>query len=115
VTVAGVCGIIREAPVSWLNEAAKGIKVLSTQKKDIPDNLWRKCPQCSEILYHRELDRNLWVCGACGHHLPFTTEQYLELLFDEGTGARRTAASPARTPSTSATRSAIATASAPPG
>ena len=71
--------------MSWLNEAAKGIKVLSTQKKDIPDNLWRKCPQCSEILYHRELDRNLWVCGACGHHLPFTTEQYLELLFDEGT------------------------------
>jgi len=70
--------------VSWLNEAAKGIKVLSTQKKDIPDNLWRKCPQCSEVLYRGELDRNLWVCGACGHHLPFTTEQYLELLFDEG-------------------------------
>ncbi|MFN2371339.1 MAG: acetyl-CoA carboxylase, carboxyltransferase subunit beta [Candidatus Krumholzibacteriia bacterium] len=70
--------------MSWLNEAAKGIKALSAQKKDIPDNLWRKCPSCSEVLYHRELDRNLWVCGACGHHLPFTTEQYLALLFDEG-------------------------------
>ncbi len=73
--------------MSWLNETAKGIKVLTTQKKDIPDNLWRKCAQCSEILYHRELDRNLWVCGACGYHLPFTTEQYLGLLFDEGTWA----------------------------
>ncbi len=70
--------------MSWLTQAAKGIKALTSQKKDIPDNLWRKCPQCSEILYHRELDRNLWVCGACGHHLPFTTEQYIELLFDEG-------------------------------
>jgi len=70
--------------VSWLTQAAKGIKALTSQKKDIPDNLWRKCPQCSEILYHRELDRNLWVCGACGHHLPFTTEQYIGLLFDEG-------------------------------
>ncbi len=70
--------------MSWLNEAAKGIQALTSQKKDIPDNLWRKCPQCSEVLYHRELDRNLWVCGACGHHLPFSTEQYLGLLFDEG-------------------------------
>ncbi len=70
--------------MSWLTQAAKGIKALTSQKKDIPDNLWRKCPQCSEILYHRELDRNLWVCGSCGHHLPFTTEQYIGLLFDEG-------------------------------
>ncbi|MCP4573032.1 MAG: acetyl-CoA carboxylase carboxyltransferase subunit beta [bacterium] len=71
--------------MSWLTQAAKGIKALTSQKKDIPDNLWRKCPQCTEVLYHRELDRNLWVCGSCGHHLPFTTEQYLDLLFDEGT------------------------------
>jgi len=71
--------------VSWLNQAAKGIRALTSQKKDIPDNLWRKCPRCSEVLYHRELDRNLWVCGACGHHLPFTTEQYISLLIDEGT------------------------------
>ena len=70
--------------MSWLTDAAKGIKALTHQKKDIPDNLWRKCPKCSEVLYHRELDRNLWVCGACGHHLPFTTEQYIKLLFDEG-------------------------------
>ena len=70
--------------MSWLTQAAKGIKALTSQKKDIPDNLWRKCPKCSEILYHRELDRNLWVCGACGFHLPFTTEQYIDLLFDEG-------------------------------
>ena len=69
--------------MSWLTQAAKGIKALTSQKKDIPDNLWRKCPKCSEILYHRELERNLWVCGACGHHLPFTTEQYISLLFDE--------------------------------
>ena len=70
--------------MSWLNQAAKGIRALTSQKKDIPDNLWRKCPKCTEVLYHRELDRNHWVCGSCGHHLPFTTEQYLALLFDEG-------------------------------
>ncbi len=70
--------------MSWLTQAAKGIKALTNQKSDIPDNLWRKCPNCAEVLYHRELDRNLWVCGSCGHHLPFTTEQYIDLLCDEG-------------------------------
>jgi len=69
--------------VSWLKQAAKGIKALA-QKKEIPDNLWSKCPSCADVLYHRELERNLWVCGSCGHHLPFTTDQYLHLLFDEG-------------------------------
>jgi acetyl-CoA carboxylase carboxyl transferase subunit beta len=77
--------IFKEDALSWLTQAAKGIKALANQKKDIPDNLWRKCPSCSEVLYHRELDRNLWVCGSCGHHLPFSTEQYINLLFDEGT------------------------------
>jgi acetyl-CoA carboxylase carboxyl transferase subunit beta len=76
--------VVKEDTLSWLTQAAKGIKALTHQKKDIPDNLWRKCPKCSEVLYHRELDRNLWVCGTCGHHLPFSTEQYIDLLFDEG-------------------------------
>ncbi|MFH1843057.1 MAG: acetyl-CoA carboxylase, carboxyltransferase subunit beta [bacterium] len=69
--------------MSWLKQAAKGIKALA-QKKEIPDNLWSKCPSCADVLYHRELERNHWVCGSCGHHLPFTTDQYLQLLFDEG-------------------------------
>ncbi len=69
--------------MSWLTQAAKGIKALAN-KKDIPDNLWRKCPSCSDVLYHRELERNLWVCGSCNHHLPLTTDQYIGLLIDEG-------------------------------
>ena len=70
--------------MSWLTQAAKGIKALA-QKKEIPDNLWRKCPSCSDVLYHRELERNHWVCASCGFHLPFTTDQYLQLLIDENT------------------------------
>jgi acetyl-CoA carboxylase carboxyl transferase subunit beta len=70
--------------VSWLTDAAKGIKALA-QKKEIPDNLWQKCPSCADVLYHRELERNLHVCASCGHHLPFATEDYVKLLIDEGT------------------------------
>jgi len=74
----------REVDMSWLNQAKKGIRALTSQKKEVPDNLWSKCPACGEVLYHRELERNLYVCTDCGHHLRLTTDQYLDLLVDEG-------------------------------
>jgi acetyl-CoA carboxylase carboxyl transferase subunit beta len=64
-----------------LNRAARGIRAL-TQKKEVPDNLWQKCPGCSEILYRRELERSWYVCGVCGCHLPLRAEKYLDLLLD---------------------------------
>ncbi len=67
--------------MSWLNRAARGIRAL-TMKKEVPDNLWQKCPGCGEILYRRELERQWHVCGACGYHLPLQAEQYLDLLLD---------------------------------
>ncbi len=69
--------------MSWLSQAKKGVKAL-TEKKDIPDNLWRKCPGCGDVLYHREIERNHWVCGSCNHHLRISCEQYIRLLVDEG-------------------------------
>ena len=49
--------------MSWLSRAKKGIKVVD-EKREIPDNLWQKCPGCGDILYHRELERNFWVCAV---------------------------------------------------
>lgn len=68
--------------MSWLNRAARGIRAL-TKQKDVPDNLWQKCPGCGEILYCRELERTWWICGACGHHLPLEAMRYTDLLLDE--------------------------------
>ena len=36
---------------------------------DTPDNLWRKCPSCGEMIFHRDLVANLNVCPQCGHHM----------------------------------------------
>ncbi|MEZ4387360.1 MAG: acetyl-CoA carboxylase, carboxyltransferase subunit beta [Candidatus Krumholzibacteriia bacterium] len=68
--------------MSWLNRAARGIRALA-KKKDVPDNLWQKCPGCGEILYRRELDRTWYVCGSCEHHLPLDPARYVDLLLDE--------------------------------
>src|SRR4029077_3531922 len=53
-------------------------------KKDVPDNLWHKCPGCGQMLFHRELEANLYVCGSCGYHLRLPAERRLALLFDDG-------------------------------
>jgi acetyl-CoA carboxylase carboxyl transferase subunit beta len=53
-------------------------------KKDVPDNLWHKCPNCGQMLFHRDLEASLFVCGSCGHHLRLPPERRLGLLFDDG-------------------------------
>ena len=53
-------------------------------KKDVPENLWHKCPSCEQMLFHRELEANLFVCRNCGHHLRLDAKRRLGILFDEG-------------------------------
>ena len=53
-------------------------------KQDVPENLWEKCPSCSQMIFHRELEANHQVCANCGHHMRIGAKKRLELLFDEG-------------------------------
>jgi acetyl-CoA carboxylase carboxyl transferase subunit beta len=53
-------------------------------KREVPDNLWHKCPGCGQMLFHRELEAALHVCASCGHHLRLPPELRLALLFDAG-------------------------------
>ena len=55
--------------MSWLNEFVRPKIRKLVGKKDVPDNLWPKCPSCEQMLFHRELSDNLYVCHACGPHL----------------------------------------------
>ncbi len=53
-------------------------------RREIPDNLWTKCPECSTMLFHRELTEYLNVCPSCEHHLHITPRERFEGLFDGG-------------------------------
>jgi acetyl-CoA carboxylase carboxyl transferase subunit beta len=71
--------------MNWLtNFVRPKIRALVAAKKEIPDNLWEKCPGCSAMLFKRELDENLNVCRACGYHLKLDPVRRLQSLFDEG-------------------------------
>ncbi|MDE2228489.1 MAG: acetyl-CoA carboxylase carboxyltransferase subunit beta [Alphaproteobacteria bacterium] len=70
--------------MSWLtNFVLPKIRAV-VAKKEVPDNLWHKCPGCGQMLFHRELEANLHVCAACGHHLRLAPEKRLAMLFDDG-------------------------------
>jgi acetyl-CoA carboxylase carboxyl transferase subunit beta len=70
--------------VNWLtNFVLPKIRAV-VAKRDVPENLWQKCPACGQMLFHRDLDANLYVCSNCGHHLRIAPPQRLAMLFDEG-------------------------------
>lgn len=53
-------------------------------RRETPDNLWTKCPECGTMLFHREVTENLNVCSNCNHHMPITARERFKALFDGG-------------------------------
>ncbi|MFZ1470317.1 MAG: acetyl-CoA carboxylase, carboxyltransferase subunit beta [Paracoccaceae bacterium] len=53
-------------------------------RREVPENLWTKCPECGTMLFHRELAGNLNVCSNCDHHMAITPRERFEALFDGG-------------------------------
>ena len=49
------------------------------------ENIWVKCPGCREIVFRKEIERNLNVCPKCGYHHRVTVEQRLTITVDRGT------------------------------
>jgi acetyl-CoA carboxylase carboxyl transferase subunit beta len=54
-------------------------------RREVPDNLWTKCPECGTMLFHRELAAALNVCTNCGHHMAISPRERFRALFDGGT------------------------------
>ncbi len=53
-------------------------------RRETPENLWSKCPECGTMLFHRELSDNLNVCTNCDHHMGITPRARFNALFDGG-------------------------------
>ncbi|WP_136650017.1 acetyl-CoA carboxylase, carboxyltransferase subunit beta [Paracoccus aeridis] len=53
-------------------------------RREVPENLWTKCPECGTMLFHRELADNLNVCTSCDHHLAISPRARFTALFDGG-------------------------------
>ena len=71
--------------MNWItNSVLPKIKAL-VQPKEVPENFWTKCPNCGEMIFHRQLEDNLQVCPKCNYHLKLAARARLESLFDTST------------------------------
>jgi acetyl-CoA carboxylase carboxyl transferase subunit beta len=63
----------------------KKVKEVKTEKKvKIPEGLWVKCDSCKEIIYKKEIEKNLQVCPKCNYHFRISATERINLIADEG-------------------------------
>ncbi len=70
--------------MNWLTSYVRPKLQSLVGAKEIPDNLWEKCPSCGAMIYHRELEQNFRICPQCSHHMRLEPEKRLEMMFDNG-------------------------------
>ena len=71
-----------EAKQRWFRRIKKGILTTTSEKKETPEGLWTKCPECNFITTSADLRENLFVCPKCEYHHRIGSEEYYEIVFD---------------------------------
>jgi len=85
--------------LSWIaNFVRPKLQKLVGGRKEVPDNLWHKCPDCGQMIFHRDLAKNLRVCQHCDHHMRLGAKERLEMLFDGGAFTQVEVAAPITDP-----------------
>jgi len=71
--------------VNWItNYVRPRINSMLGRRNDVPENLWIKCPETGEMVFHKDLEENLWVIPASGYHMKMPAKARLATLFDGG-------------------------------
>lgn len=70
--------------MNWINSLVRPKIRDLLKKREVPENLWIKCPETGEMVFHRDLEANLWVVPSSGHHMRMPAVKRLETLFDNG-------------------------------
>ncbi|MBV6631810.1 MAG: acetyl-CoA carboxylase, carboxyltransferase subunit beta [Alphaproteobacteria bacterium] len=71
--------------MNWLsNYVRPRIRALVGAQRDVPEDLWDKCPSCDAMIFRKDLIANMKVCTQCDHHMRLRAEERLEMVFDDG-------------------------------
>ena len=67
--------------MAWFKKS----KEIKTEKKvKIPEGLWIKCDSCKEIIYKKEIEKNLQVCPKCNYHFRISARERINYIIDDG-------------------------------
>jgi acetyl-CoA carboxylase carboxyl transferase subunit beta len=70
--------------MSWFEKIMPSRIKTERRTRSVPEGLWIKCPACDAVLYRAELERNLYVCPKCSHHMRIGARERLEAFLDPG-------------------------------
>jgi acetyl-CoA carboxylase carboxyl transferase subunit beta len=70
--------------MTWFDKIMPSRIKTERRTRSVPEGLWIKCPACDAVLYRAELERNLYVCPKCSHHMRIRARERLERLLDQG-------------------------------
>ncbi len=72
--------------MSWFEKIMPSRIKTERRTRSVPEGLWIKCPACDAVLYRAELERNLYVCPKCSHHIRIGARERLDFFLDPGSG-----------------------------
>ena len=72
--------------MSWFEKLMPSRIKTERRTRSVPEGLWIKCPDCQAQLYRAEVERNLFVCPKCSHHMRLGARERLEIFLDENSG-----------------------------
>lgn len=75
--------------LDWFDKKNKTFRSKSSDKLNIPGNLWVKCPSCGNVVFKKDLDLNFMVCNHCGYHFRILPKQRLKYFFDKDSFSER--------------------------
>jgi len=70
--------------MNWISDVVRP-RIKTLFKRETPENLWIKCPDTGQMVFHKEVEANHFVIPGSNHHLPITAMQRLKMMFDSGT------------------------------
>ncbi len=72
-----------DGAMNWISNVVPP-KIRSLLRRDTPENLWVKCPDSGELVFHKDLEANLMVAPSSGYHFAIAPRARLAALFDNG-------------------------------
>lgn len=70
--------------MAWFKRKTAPVLAVENKKVQMPEGIWTKCKNCQEIIYAKEIVRNLNVCPKCDYHFRISARERIELILDEG-------------------------------
>ncbi len=70
--------------MNWLTNFVKPKLSSLVKRRSVPEKLWNNCVSCGNMIHHKDLKENLFVCVNCNYHFRMSAEDRIKLFFKDG-------------------------------